>query len=180
MRIISGKARGSRLFSPEGEDTRPTLDRVREAIFSMIQGYIPEARVLDLFAGSGAMGLEALSRGADCADFVDISSSACETVKKNIEKTRLDNARIHNADYRTFLAGCTGAYDVIFLDPPYRSGYYGEALRTISQHSLLSEGGIIVAECSDGDDLATDGFEVYRKRTYGKVAVYVLCRKERE
>lgn len=180
MRIISGKARGSKLFSPEGDDTRPTLDRVREAIFSMIQGYIPEARVLDLFAGSGAMGLEALSRGAEFSDFVDISPSACTVVKKNIEKTRLDSCRVHTCSYKDFLGKCTESYDVIFLDPPYSAGYYAEALSAISARSLLSEGGIIVVECSDGDDLVTDGFEVYRKRTYGKVAVYVLCHEERE
>lgn len=179
MRIISGKSRGSKLFSPEGDDTRPTLDRVREAIFSMIQCYIPEARVLDLFAGSGAMGLEALSRGAEYADFVDVSSSACGVVKKNIEKTCLENCKVHNMDFKRFLEGCDAPYDVIFIDPPYRAGYYKEALDAILDRSLLSDEGIIVAESSE-DDLDTGDFEVYRKRTYGKVSVYVLCHKERE
>ena len=175
MRIISGKARGTKLFSPEGEGTRPTLDRVREAVFSMICEYIPGSEVLDLFAGSGAMGLEALSRGAAFADFVDSDSSAVGVINKNTDKTRLVNCQVHHCDFKSFLAKCTKTYDIIFLDPPYQAGYYDAVLDTVRDKSLLSEGGIIVAECSKGEELDTRGFEVYRERTYGKVAVYILC-----
>ncbi len=176
MRIISGKARGSKLFAPEGLDTRPTLDRVREAIFSMIFTKTEDAAVLDLFAGSGAMGLEALSRGAVSCDFVDISSNACECVRKNLEKTRLEGATVFNSDFKSFLKGHRSGYDLIFLDPPYASGYYDVALDIIAQGGLLNDGGIIVAECDNIDGLDCRGFELYRQRKYGKAAVYLLTR----
>ncbi len=174
MRIISGRARGTNLFAPEGLDTRPTLDRVREAIFSMIFTRTDGARVLDLFAGSGAMGLEALSRGADWADFVDISSKACECVRKNLEKTRMQNAKVSNTDFKTFLTSCTDGYDIIFLDPPYEAGYYSYALDIIKERSLLNADGIIVLECGAPDGFDCRGFEVYRQRKYGKANVYIL------
>ena len=174
MRIISGKARGSKLSAPEGLDTRPTLDRVREAIFSMLFGVVEDASVLDLFAGSGAMGLEALSRGAKAVDFVDISAEACGCVNGNLAKTRLQGGNVFRKDFKTFLKECSQSYDVIFLDPPYESGYYTDALDTIKERGLLSEGGIIVAECDDPDGFDPCGFEVDRQRKYGKAVVYLL------
>jgi len=174
LRIISGRARGTNLFAPEGLDTRPTLDRVREAIFSMIFTRTDGARVLDLFAGSGAMGLESLSRGAVEADFVDISPKACDCVRKNLEKTRLEGAKVLNSDFKTFLSNCTECYDIIFLDPPYEAGYYSTALDIIKERSLLSDDGIIVLECSVPDGFDCRGFEVYRQRKYGKASVYIL------
>lgn len=173
MRIISGKARGTNLFSPLISDTRPTLDRVREAIFSMLFDATDDAEVLDLFAGSGAMGLESLSRGAKHADFVDANSGACETVRKNIEKTRLLNSDVFNCDFKKFLNTATKKYSLIFLDPPYEAGYYGEAFSIINARSLLAEDGIIVAESSN-PNLDCGGFEVHRMRKYGKVFVYIL------
>lgn len=174
MRIISGRARGAKLFAPEGLDTRPTLDRVREAVFSMIFTHVDGARVLDLFAGSGAMGIEALSRGAASVDFVDITPRACDCVRKNLEKTRLEGAEVTNADFKSFLAKCTAGYDLIFLDPPYESGYYGTALDIIKERRLLNDDGIIVAECADPKGFDSRGYEVYRQRKYGKAAVYLL------
>lgn len=174
MRIISGKARGTNLFAPEGLDTRPTLDRVREAIFSMIFTRIDDARVLDLFAGSGAMGLESLSRGAAEVDFVDISPKACDCVKKNLDKTRLEGGRVTNCDFKTFLAKCKGAYDIIFLDPPYAAGYYDTALDIIKENGLLADDGIIVAECDDPNGFDSRGFEIDRQKKYGKASVYLL------
>jgi len=178
LRIISGKSRGTKLFSPEGEDTRPTLDRVREAIFSMIAEIIPASKVLDLFAGSGAMGLEALSRGADMADFVDISSAACSVIAKNIDKTHLDGGRIHNCSFEVFLKRCSDKYDLIFLDPPYSAGYYRTALDAVKEYKLLADGGMIVAECSSETELDCMGFEIFRMRKYGKVNVYILTEGE--
>lgn len=174
MRIISGRARGTKLLAPDGIDTRPTLDRVREAIFSMLMGLVEEAFVLDLFAGSGAMGLEALSRGADYADFVDISQDACRCVEKNIEKTRFLNCKITKADFKFFLQTCAKSYDIIFLDPPYASEYYTSALELIKKNNLLSADGVIVAECDSAYDFESCGFEIYRQRKYGKAAVYIL------
>lgn len=173
MRIISGRARGAKLFAPDGMDTRPTLDRVREAVFSMIFTHTEDARVLDLFAGSGAMGLEALSRGAAECDFVDIAPKACECVRKNMEKTRL-TGRVSNMDFKSFLSKCTAGYDLIFLDPPYESGFYSTALDIIKERGLLNEDGMIVAECADPAGFDARGFEIYRQRKYGKAAVYLL------
>lgn len=175
LRIISGSARGTKLFAPEGLDTRPTLDRVREAVFSMIFGYTDNAVVLDLFAGSGAMGLEALSRGGKTADFVDIDSRACECIRKNIEKTRLEGASVFNQDFKSFLQSCTKKYDIIFLDPPYEAGYYETALDTIKDKCLLADDGIIVVE-SGSANLDPQGYEIYRGRKYGKANVYLLNR----
>ena len=174
MRIISGKARGAKLSAPDGLDTRPTLDRVREAIFSMLFGAMERAYVLDLFAGTGAMGLEALSRGAEGADFVDNSRLACECVRANIEKTRLEGANVFNTDFKAFLQNCSRKYDIIFLDPPYEAGYYGVALDIIKERGLLSSDGIIVAECDDPEGFDARGFEIDRQRKYGKAAVYLL------
>lgn len=178
MRIISGKARGTKLFSPEGNDTRPTLDRVREAIFSMINFNIPSSRVLDLFAGSGAMGLEAVSRGAAEAVFVDCDDKALNVIRKNIEKTRFDCCTVKHTDFKLFLNTCCESFDIIFLDPPYGAGFYEEALGIIKNRNLLSDGGILIAECAI--DIKPDfaGFQVYRERKYGKVAVYVLTEEK--
>ena len=178
MRIISGKARGTKLFSPEGNDTRPTLDRVREAIFSMINFSIPSACVLDLFAGSGAMGLEALSRGAAEAVFVDCDDKAISVVRKNIEKTHSDCCTVRHTDFKQFLSTCSDRFDIIFLDPPYGAGFYEEALSIIKSRNLLSDDGILIAECSTDIKPDFSGFEVYRERKYGKVAVYVLTEEK--
>lgn len=174
MRVISGRARGTTLFTPDGLDTRPTLDRVREAVFSMIFTKPDGARVLDLFAGSGAMGVEALSRGAEECDFVDISPVACDCVRKNLAKTRFENARVSNTDFKSFLLKCNTGYDLIFLDPPYDSGYYSTALDIIAERRLLNDDGIIVAECADPNGFDCRGYEVYRQRKYGKATVFLL------
>lgn len=175
LRIISGSARGTKLFAPEGLDTRPTLDRVREAVFSMIFDRIDDAVVLDLFAGSGAMGLESLSRGALSSDFVDIDSSAVKCIRDNIEKTHLEGAYVFNQDFKTFLKNCTKKYNIIFLDPPYQAGYYETALDTIREKDLLSDDGIIVVE-SGSANLDPRGYDIYRQRKYGKANVYLLNR----
>ncbi len=177
MRIISGRARGAKLFTPDGWDTRPTLDRVREAVFSMILAKTEDARVLDLFAGSGAMGLEALSRGAAAADFVDISAKACDCIRRNLEKTRLEGATVTVSDFKSFLNKCTEGYDLIFLDPPYASGYYTAALDIITERSLLNSGGVIVAECADPEGFDCRGYEIYRRRKYGKAHIFLLIRE---
>lgn len=174
MRIISGKARGTKLFSPDGSDTRPTLDRVREAIFSMINFHLPEAHVLDLFAGSGAMGLEAVSRGAAKAVFVDNDRNAVETVKKNIEKTHAECCSVEKTDFEVFLKTTGCRFNIIFLDPPYDSGCYDRALSLIGERGILAGEGIVVAECRSDYELDCNGYEVLRMRRYGKVNVYVL------
>ncbi len=147
MRVITGKARGVTLKTPEGLQTRPTADRVKEALFSAIQFEIPNARVLDLFAGTGQLGIEALSRGAKSAVFVDAGEAACALVKENLRRTRLaDQARVVKSDYLSFLRSCTDGFDIIFLDPPYAEVFLENSLKCITEIDILQTGGIIVTE----------------------------------
>ncbi len=153
MRIITGSARGALIETLEGEATRPTAERAKEALFSMIQFDIEGRRVLDLFAGSGQLGLEALSRGAASCTFTDEAREAVDIIIKNAKNTRLfDRSRVSAIDFRSFLRGAAGGdkYDLIFLDPPYASGFMAEALRMIDEGDLLAPGGRIVCETDNG------------------------------
>lgn len=153
MRIITGSARGTNLSALEGEVTRPTADRVKEALFSMIQFDIEGRAVLDLFAGSGQLGLEALSRGAARATFIDQSRDAVNIIMENAKKTHLfEKCRISAADYTSFLRGAAGRekYDIIFLDPPYNTGLLPAALKGIADADLCAPGAYLVCE-SDCD-----------------------------
>ena len=145
MRVITGSARGRRLETLEGEDVRPTTDRVKEAVFSIIQ-FETEGRVfLDLFAGSGQMGIEALSRGADSAYFVDNSKKSVETVKRNLKTTKLeDRAKVFQMDYRSFLAANSKSFDIVFLDPPYKTGALQDSLELVT--AAVKDTGVIIAE----------------------------------
>ena len=120
MRVISGKARGVALKTPKGVQTRPTADRVKEAMFSIIQFDIPCAKVLDLFGGTGQLGIEALSRGADSSVFIDEREDACSLIRENLRKTRMEQqGRVYRCDYKSYLKKCSEKFDIIFLDPPY-------------------------------------------------------------
>lgn len=178
MRIISGKARGLKLLSLEGPDTRPTLDNVKEAIFSMLFYECPDAAVLDLFAGSGALGIEALSRGAKEACFVDSNPKACSIVKANLEKSRLgDAAVVINTDYRTYLrkaADENKKFDLIFLDPPYALGLLDEVLALILEYELLNSGALIVCEFENGTDIDIKNYKLVKDKRYGRACVMVL------
>ena len=123
MRVITGSARGRRLETLEGEDVRPTTDRIKEAVFSIIQFETEGRNFLDLFAGSGQMGIEALSRGAKSASFVDNAKKSLETVKRNLKATKLENsAKVFAMDFHSFLSMNSQRFDIAFLDPPYRTG----------------------------------------------------------
>ena len=151
MRIITGSARGALIETLEGEATRPTAERAKEALFSMIQFDIEGRRVLDLFAGSGQLGLEALSRGAASCTFTDEAREAVDIIIKNAKNTKLfDRSRVSAIDFRSFLRGATEKYDLIFLDPPYASDFVAEALRMIDEKDMLAEGGRIVCETDNG------------------------------
>lgn len=153
MRIITGSARGILLNTLEGEATRPTADRAKEALFSMIQFDIEGRKVLDLFAGSGQLGLEALSRGAQSCVFIDESRAAVDIVLANAKKTKLfDKCRISTGSHNTYLASAAKkeSFDLIFLDPPYDSPYVFEALQLILDGELLREGGRIACETDNG------------------------------
>ncbi len=147
MRVISGSARGMKLRTLEGLDTRPTSDRVKEAIFDIIQFDIEGRRVLDLFAGSGQLAIEALSRGAAYAVLVDESAEAGKVIRENLKKTRFDQrASVFQADYLRYLTTVRERFDIILLDPPYAKNFLENALHKISEIDILSEGGIIVCE----------------------------------
>ena len=173
MRIITGSAKGKRLATLEGEATRPTSERIKEAIFSSIQFEVENRQVLDLFAGSGQMGLEALSRGAAKAMFIDSSREAMEIVKKNARATGFfDLCRYNVADWRNYIRKASGRdrYDLVFVDPPYSMECCADALSRLVEADLLEGGAIVVLE-SGTEDVCPEklpGFEVIKSTHYGK------------
>ena len=182
MRVISGTARGKKLNSLDGLETRPTLDRVKEAVFNIIQFNIREASVLDLFSGSGALAIEALSRGAKKAILCDVSNKAVNVIKENLETTRLiDKAKIINKDYKEALKKISKEsekFDIIFLDPPYKTDCVIKSIDYIVQYNLLAEDGIIIVETDDKNKINeienNKDLEVYDTRKYGRVyAVFI-------
>ena len=176
MRVISGKARGINLKTPDGLLTRPTIDRVKEALFSIINFDIPTSNVLDLFGGTGQLGIEALSRGAKSAVFVDQREDACKLIKENLKRTKLEqDAKVVRMDYLDYLKRCKEKFDIIFLDPPYAEVFLENALKCITEIDILQSGGIIVAERPLGKDLPWD-FEGYTRSKdykYGKVLLTI-------
>lgn len=179
MRVITGSARGVRLKTPEGLATRPTADRVKEGLFSSIQFDIPGSRILDLFAGTGQLGIEALSRGAEAAVFVDSSKDAAALVRENLKKTKLSQkAKVIQSDYLSFLAQTREVFDLIFLDPPYAEIFLETALRRISEIDILSESGIIICESPLEKEIFLDLPSFYRKDyRYGKTKITVFRRE---
>lgn len=176
MRVISGSARGRKLIAPPGLDTRPTTDRVKESIFNIISPYLPAKAVLDLFSGSGALGVEALSRGSHHAVFVESDKSAFDITRRNIELARVaDRADVILSDFLAYLSRSAGQFDIIFLDPPYNTGMLTDAIEKIAENNLLSEGGIIVAESEYmGEEPNDKHFDIIKRAKYGKTTVFVL------
>ena len=187
MRIISGKHRGTKLYTLEGEATRPTLDRVKEPLFSILNFDLPKAVVLDLFAGSGALGLEAISRGADEVVLCDNSTKAIHIIEQNVDKLqeRL-KSRILQRDFQVALAVLKQEgkkFDIVFLDPPYKTEFAVQASRLIAQYDLLKEDGIIVIETDQKEDVKTsiralNIFEIYDERKYGRVKLIFMKQKK--
>ena len=179
MRIITGQARGTRLVTLEGEATRPTAEMVKEAVFSMIQFDIEGRRMLDLFSGSGQMGLEALSRGAASCDLIDSSAAACAVIKQNAQKTKLfEKCRVLTTDWAAFLRGCKEKYDIVYLDPPYASGLIPKALDLLCAKELAAEGGFVFCESDSDEEFSAPGFSVLRHNKYGR-AYITLLKKDR-
>lgn len=173
MRVISGTARGKKLLPVPGVNTRPTTDRVKESIFSAIQMQVRDATVLDLFAGTGQMGIEALSRGAAHCDFVDHDRTAQEIVRKNIAGARVgERATLHASEAAAFLQKAP-QYDIIFLDPPYGGKILNSALELIERFDKLSSNGIIICESSVTDEIVPR-FTVFREYRYGTIRVAIL------
>ncbi|ADU27579.1 16S rRNA (guanine(966)-N(2))-methyltransferase RsmD [Ethanoligenens harbinense] len=172
MRVITGSARGARLETLSGLETRPTAERVKEALFSSIQFELEGRRVLDLFAGSGQLGIESLSRGAALAVFVDQSADAVKIIKANLTHTRLfEKARVLETEAELFLARAPETYDVIFLDPPYHHGFLEKLLPHAAAH--LSAHGVLVAEGAKDDSMpeAVGDLRLVQKKSYGKTAI---------
>lgn len=174
MRVITGIARGKRLVTPDGSDVRPTSDKVKEALFSALQFDIEGRRVLDLFAGSGQLGIEALSRGAESCVFVDNSRASLNLVKKNLEITGLAiNAKVVQSDFSSFAAMCRDTFDIVFLDPPYAAGILCDAIKAVLP--LMSDFGMIICEYPPEVTIPerVADFFVYRTYRYGKINVSI-------
>ena len=176
MRVISGKLKGKRLFTPKGRDLRPTSDRVREAIFDILQNSVENRIVLDLFAGTGALGIEALSRGAKRAVFLEASSRSLAVLRKNIKACGLDRQTevlaLEVSRGIQVLSRRGEAFDLIFLDPPYGRGLARTALQAISEGEILAPGARIVAEHSSAEDLdSIPRLERVDRRKYGSTLV---------
>ena len=171
MRVISGLARGHKLLSPEGMDTRPTTDRIKETLFNIIALDLPEIQFLDLFSGSGAIGIEALSRGAKKAVFVDFSSKCKEVIEYNLNHTKLsDKAEVYCMDTVSAInmLGAKGEkFDIIFMDPPYNMGFYEPVLKAIKSSKILSDDGYIIAERSPKVSIPEiEGLKILREKEY--------------
>ena len=176
MRVISGSARGVALKTPDGSKTRPTADRVKEAMFSIIQFDIPGARVLDLFGGTGQLGIEALSRGAKFSVFVDQGAQACALIRENLKRTRFESsAKVIQSDYDLYLRKNSDKFDIILLDPPYAEVFLENSLKIISEIDILQSGGIIVTERPLGKELPWEfeGFERSKDYKYGKTVLTI-------
>jgi len=182
MRIITGIARGTKLETLPGEDiTRPTSEKVKEAVFSMIQFDIEGRRVLDIFGGSGQMALEALSRGAGFALIGDNDIKASEIIKKNAQKTKLfDRCRVLTTDYKNLIKGASGRekFDLVFLDPPYASGYIPDCLARMVRADILNPYALVVCESDVTEPFGHPDFEMKSFHRYGKIYVTLLCKKE--
>lgn len=179
MRVISGTAKGCKLNSIDDISTRPTLDRVKEPLFSIIQNNLQGANVLDLFAGSGALGIEALSRGSRHCTFCDKSYKAIQMLKENVRKTRMEEkSTILNEDYNKCLEKLKEKYDLIFIDPPYKLDIAVKAIKKIINLGILSADGIIVLETDEEEreleELKQVEIEVYDKRKYGRVKLLFI------
>lgn len=182
MRVITGSARGRRLKELEGLETRPTTGKVKEALFSVIQFDIEGRRVLDLFAGTGQLGIEALSRGAECAVFVERRRDALQVIRENLEACGMtDKARVVNGDAMSYLKSGE-KFDLIFLDPPYASGLLEQALEEIVRFDICRKHGIIVAESAADKTLPplAGPYALYREYRYGKIKLTVYHRDGNE
>lgn len=181
MRVITGSARGMRLATPEGKDVRPTSDKVKEGIFNALQFDIEGRRILDLFAGSGQLSIEALSRGAKNAVLVDSSSVSVKVAKKNIENCGFsDKANVIQSDYASYCAMSRETFDIAFLDPPYNEGLLDSAIKAVL--TLMSDYGLIVCEHPPEVKLVESigGFNIFKTYRYGKINVTVYRKGNKE
>ena len=184
MRIIGGLARGTKLYTLDGLNTRPTLDRVRESLFNIIQNNIRDSIVLDLFAGSGAIGLESISRGAKKAILCDKNKQAIGIINKNVKKLRVEGkVQILCIDYEKFLKNTQEKFDFIYIDPPYNTNFISNSIKIINDRNLLAEDGIIIAETDEEERIKDEidklkiSINIYDTRKYGRARL-IFMRKE--
>ena len=180
VRVISGSARGLKLNTPGDDRVRPTTDRVKESMFNIIQDWVYDSQVLDLFAGSGALGIEALSRGASQAVFCDNSLDSIKIIKSNIEKARVvDRSQIVSGDFKRCLRDMEAknqSFDMIFVDPPYYEGLFEEVLDTIRSCKILKKDGIVIVEHDAKRPIGqVEGLEVYKEKKYGITMLTFYC-----
>lgn len=186
MRIIGGKHRGTKLYTLEGLNTRPTLDRVKESLFSILQFDLPEAMILDLFAGSGALGLEAISRGASKAILCDQSKDAIHIIEQNVEKLKAKSkVQIFQKSYLSaleILKTQNEKFDIVFLDPPYDTDFAEIASQKIAEYDLLKENASVIIETDQTEKVVlniekSNVFGIVDQRKYGRVTLLFLKRK---
>ncbi len=180
VRVISGSARGLKLNTPGDDRVRPTTDRVKESMFNIVQDWVYDSQVLDLFAGSGALGIEALSRGASQAVFCDNSLDSIKIIKSNIEKARVaDRSQIVSGDFKRCLRDMEAknkSFDMIFVDPPYYKGLFEEVLDTIRSCKILKKDGIVIVEHDAKKPIGqVEGLEVYKEKKYGITMLTFYC-----
>jgi len=183
MRVTAGSARGHSLITLRGDSVRPTADKVKQSIFNAIQFDVPGADVLDVFCGSGALGIEALSRGAASATFVDIDKRAVNVVRANLEHTKLRaKATIFNSDYKIFIKNCTNEkkYDIMFADPPYRFDVLSDLMANIADFGLLKDNGLLIFEGGKSlTPIEHSSFSLKKNARYGDTVV-LIYRRENE
>lgn len=176
MRVIAGKYRGMVLHSFRGEDIRPTADRVKESVFQILSSRLVGARVLDLFCGSGALGIECLSRGAGEVVFNDLSDESLSLCKKNLSRIS-GNFRVTRSDFRACLSRAEGKFDLIFADPPYKEDYFETIFSLIQKNDLLASGGLLVYE-SENDLSPVSGAYFLDRRKYGRTVVTMIQKEQ--
>lgn len=177
MRVIAGEYKGRKLQTPADYTVRPTTDKVKEAMFSILADRIWASKVLDLFSGTGSLGIEALSRGAKSCVFADNSRESIRLIKENIEHCRAEGAVVKAGDFKKVLMNLNEKFDIIILDPPYDKGYMASCFELIREYELLEEGGVIIAEHRKQEDLPEDfcGFSKIKERKYGIVKLSIYC-----
>lgn len=181
MRVIAGKCRSLQLQTPKGLDTRPTQDRIKETLFNMIRDYVYDSVFIDLFAGSGGIGIEALSRGAKHCYFIDNSKSAIECINNNLKHTSLsDSATVMQRDFNSALNQINEKrIDVVFIDPPYKAGFEAAIFDNLYHLSYITEDTLIIIEADIGNDINPDGFEIIKEKLY-KTNKHLFLRKKHE
>ena len=175
MKIISGKYKSRNIEGFTIDGTRPTMDRVKESLFAMIQDYIDEASVLDLFSGSGNLGIEALSEGAKSITLVDSNYKAIKVINNNLKNIGITDAKVLNMDYKKALESLNEKFDIIFLDPPYKTNYIEESIKLITKYSILSNDGIIICESDSLDKIIyDDNYNAIKDKKYGDKYIVIL------